>query len=115
MRPKLIHFLSSLVIFCSCATSYKTGVTPDDVYYSPVPVVETTDDSSNDNAQAPVNIDSVQQDRQITMGIQDSRWRNFGYDYDYYYSPYYNTYGYHSYGLNNYYYDNWYCYHYKYY
>ena len=40
MNMKNIIFIVSAAIFSSCSTAYKTGQTPDDVYYSPARVIE---------------------------------------------------------------------------
>lgn len=97
MKNRLLLFVLSVVAFTSCTTLYKSGQTPDDVYYSPVRQYgevttqreERTDDYNNYN-----------EDRQIRMGIGDPRWRYldndisynpymYGYNYGYYYNPYY--------------------------
>ena len=85
----------------SCSTAYKTGQTPDDVYYSPVRYYgedrENKKDERNETAQ---NNTNYSEERQIRMGINDRRWRyldndiyynpyQFGYNYGYYYNPFY--------------------------
>lgn len=41
MTTKILLVALSVAAFSSCSTAYKTGQTPDDVYYSPVkPVAE---------------------------------------------------------------------------
>ncbi len=83
MQPKILLIALSVAAFSSCSTAYKTGQTPDDVYYSPVkPVAEKTYTQREDDRR-PVN-----NDYEITMTIRDQRWRNFRDDYDYDYSPY---------------------------
>ncbi len=97
MKNKLLLFVLSVVTFTSCTTLYKSGQTPDDVYYSPVRQYgeitkqeETRHEESTD----------YNEDRQIRMGIGDPRWRYldndisynpylYGYNYGYYYNPYY--------------------------
>jgi hypothetical protein len=124
MKTKHILILGFIVAFSSCSTAYKTGQTPDDVYYSPAPVqteeayvvTENRDSYNNRNDDSYYNRD---EDQQIRRGIQDPRYRSgvtldlgFGYNpysynpygYSYYpYSPYsYNPYSYNPYAFNNY-------------
>ena len=91
-------FLCSVVFFASCSTVYKSGQTPDDLYYSkPKAVVENTNRYEK--------LDNVYEERQIRMAAYDYRWRSLDnrYDYNYSYNPY--LYGY-NYG---YYYNPYYC------
>lgn len=104
MNTKLLLLAVALVTLASCSSVYKSGQTPDDVYYSPVrytegaAVAETRRDYGNDQY-------STYEDRQIRMGIGSPRYRYLDYDYyDMSYNPY--RYGY-SYG---YYYNPFYCY-----
>jgi hypothetical protein len=91
-KMKTLLLIFSIAIFASCSTAYKSGQTPDDVYYSkPKDKVE-----ENNTTRYEKKVDNYE-DRQIRMAVHDPRWRNLDYDYDcdYRYSPY--TYGY-SYG-----------------
>jgi hypothetical protein len=99
MATKISKFLLFIIAFSSCTTLYKTGQTPDDVYFSPTrPYVETYVENRREE-------EAIYQPeyRVIRMGINDPRWRNFDQDYRYntfnyrskydnYYSPYYNSY-----------------------
>lgn len=101
MKPTLLIALFAAVIFSSCSTAYKTGQTPDDVYYSPVSerVVKTEKRQKVEESFDP-------EQRQIRMQAYDTRWRNLDerYDYDSRYNPY--TYGYnYGYYYNPYYYN----------
>lgn len=102
MQSKTLLLIISVAAFSSCSTAYKTGQTPDDVYYSPVRVVEVTQSNNRDQVRY-----QRADDYEITMGIRDYRWREFRNDYDYSYSPYNyatcNTYNY-GYYYNPYYY-----------
>ena len=83
MTTKILLVALSVAAFSSCSTAYKTGQTPDDVYYSPVkPVAEKKYTEREDDRR------SVNNDYEITMTIRDQRWRSFRDDYDYDYSPY---------------------------
>ena len=101
MKIKHLLLLGLIVIFSSCSTAYRTGQTPDDVYYSPAPAQDTyvrTDNQNEKDSYANNNSTYNSEDRAIRRGIKDSRYRNsvsvdFGYGYD--------PYGYNSYGYNN--------------
>ena len=85
MQSKTLLLALSVAAFSSCSTAYKTGQTPDDVYYSPARIVEVkqNDDRDQDKVRnEPAN------DYEITMGIRDRRWRDFRDDYEYRNSPY---------------------------
>ncbi len=101
MNVKILLIAISAVSLGSCSTAYKSGQTPDDVYFSPVKVVEEKtereDDRRNDRVDA--------EDREIRMASRDRRWRDwdddydcrydpyrYGYSYGYYYNPYYYPY-----------------------
>jgi len=86
MQSKTLLFILSVAAFSSCSTAYKTGQTPDDVYFSPARVVEVKERNNDDRNQ--VNNYRRGEDYEITMGIRDRRWRDFRDDYDYSYSPY---------------------------
>ncbi|MFT3981740.1 MAG: hypothetical protein QM687_14825 [Ferruginibacter sp.] len=89
--------------FASCSTAYKSGQTPDDVYYSPTRVIE--EDQQVKKQQDEPRIDP--EEREIRMATRDRRWRDwdydcncdcnydpyrYGYTYGYYYNPYYYPY-----------------------
>ncbi len=100
MYTKFLLVAFTVAAFSSCSTAYKSGQTPDDVYYSPVKVIE----HNNDQEQNKEEVKNTQtlQDRQIRMASRDRRWRDLDNDYDYSYrnSPYgyctctCNSYGY---------------------
>jgi uncharacterized membrane protein YgcG len=87
MSPKIL--LAALVVtaFTSCSTAYRSGQTPDDVYYSPLRTVryeeekekeeERRDQARNDDRR---NLDNPE-DREIRMRIRNQRWRQFDNDY----------------------------------
>jgi hypothetical protein len=106
MQSKTLLLALSVAAISSCSTAYKTGQTPDDVYYSPVRVVEVKEDQKQNDDRNQVRYRS-EDDYEITMGIRDRRWRDFRDDYSYSYSPYNyatcNTYNY-GYYYNPYYY-----------
>ncbi|HMO61704.1 MAG TPA: hypothetical protein PKC39_09590 [Ferruginibacter sp.] len=103
MNTKLLLLIVAAVAFSSCSSVYKTGQTPDDVYYSPVRTnyYVDTDQQRREEAMRTATLE----DRQIRMGINNRRWRSF--DDDFFYSYNYNPY---RYGFNSgFYYNPFYC------
>lgn len=95
---KTVIFFLSLFTLASCSTAYKSGQTPDDLYYAKG---RTIVESKNRYER----VEKEYEDREIRMAVYDYRWRtlNDRYDYDYRYSPY--SYGYnYGYYYNPYYY-----------
>ena len=84
MQSKILLFVISVAAFSSCSTAYKTGQTPDDVYYSPVKVVAERKETKREEQR----YEKTNNDYEITMGIRDRRWRDFRNDYEYDNSPY---------------------------
>ena len=84
MQSKILLFALSVAAFSSCSTAYKTGQTPDDVYYSPVKVVEERKETKREEQR----YEKTNNDYEITMSIRDRRWRDFRDDYEYDNSPY---------------------------
>lgn len=87
MQSRFLLLALSVAVFSSCSTAYKTGQTPDDVYYSPVRPVEERRYTQREEDRRPLN-----SDYEITMSIRDQRWRNFRDDYSIDYSPYNHCY-----------------------
>lgn len=85
MKIKHIPFLALAVAFASCSTAYRTGQTPDDVYYSPAPQQNTyaSKDGQQDDSYV---VPESEQDRnsyyyrneeqEIRRGIEDPVYRN---------------------------------------
>lgn len=96
MNTKLLLIAISVAAFSSCSTLYKSGQTPDDVYFSPVRLYgEDRQEEQRDEVKT-----YGTEDRTIRMGINDPRYRdfnndysynpyNYGFNYGYYYNPYY--------------------------
>lgn len=106
MNIKTLLIVITAIAFASCNTAYKSGQTPDDVYFSPKKVIEEDTKKEEQNDQA--SNESIE-DREIKMKIRDRRWRDlnndhdcncscnyhpykYGYSYGYYYNPYYYPY-----------------------
>src|SRR5436190_1275814 len=105
MNTKLLLLVVSIAAFGSCTTLYKTGQTPDDVYYSPTRPSGYTQEKQEQRSDE-VNSYS-NEDRVIRMGINDYRWRSLdnsftynSYLNDFNYSPYSYGYNHYSYGYN---------------
>lgn len=92
-----LNFLLLIIItttITSCSTSYKTGQTPDDVYYSPVRL-QTDNVRRDDNRDVYDNsVYSTPEDREIRRRVHNRRYRRYNDRYDY---PYDNPYGYNGY------------------
>ena len=95
MNTKFLLLALITAAVSSCSTTYKSGQTPDDVYYSPARVVEEKVQFEREVTRPVSNTNY--EEREIRMASYDRRWRdlNRDYDYDYAYNPY--RYGY-SYG-----------------
>ncbi len=102
LKMKTILLLLGVVTLASCSTMYKSGQTPDDLYYAK-PKEAVTVKKSNRYER----LDNVYEERQIRMSAYDYRWRSldaqynyddnyspyiYGYNYGYYYNPYYCSY-----------------------
>lgn len=96
MNTKLLLLAISVAAFSSCSTVYKSGQTPDDVYFSPV---RTYGEDRKEEQKDEVKTYSTEE-RIIRLGINDYRYRNFdndygynpykyGFNHGYYYNPYY--------------------------
>ena len=104
MNIKILLLAIAAGSVASCSTAYKSGQTPDDLYYSPVRVVEEKVEKK-DEVRRDTRYDNYE-DRSIVMSTRDRRWRDLDdyYDYNCYYDPY--RYGYnHGYYYNPYYYN----------
>jgi uncharacterized membrane protein YgcG len=105
MKFKFLLFATVVLAITSCSTAYKSGQTPDDVYYSPAKFEENKDDDKEDRDD---QVRQSAEDRRVRQTIRDRRWRdldeydytfnnspyNYCYcncpNYGYYYNPYYN-------------------------
>lgn len=96
MCSKILLIALSAVVFCSCSTAYKSGQTPDDVYYSPSRVIEDNPNKYKEDDYMTVNSEN----HTIHMGIRDKRFRTLNDEYDYSYNN--SPYGYCSCSCNNY-------------
>jgi len=99
MNAKILLIALSAAAFSSCSTAYKSGQTPDDVYYSPVRVVDERRDDKREETRQP---ETTADDARIRMQIRDYRWRDLNNEYDYNYSYNNSPYGYCTCACNSY-------------
>lgn len=98
MNTRLILLALSVTAFGSCTTLYKSGQTPDDVYFSPV---RTYGEDKEEEQQQRDEVKTYShEDRTIRFGINDPRWRNFDNDYRYNSFDYGFNYGFNDFSNN---------------
>ena len=105
MKSRILLFGLIIAAFSSCAT-YRTGQTPDDVYYSPAREVSEYVQIERDEDRLSYN-ESNLEDSRLRQQIRDQRFRSFDDDI-YWNSPRYNSWGwntwnnpYNTWGWNN--------------
>jgi hypothetical protein len=113
MKPSILLLAFVILALSSCTTAYKTGQTPDDVYYSPArPVDEYVQVNDRDNREYRYD-DEYYDDRYLRMKVRNrerwsdlDEWYSYGKNYSYRYS-YYSPWGYswNPYSSWNYYYN----------
>jgi hypothetical protein len=90
MKTSILYSAMLVLLFSACTTAFKTGQTPDDVYYSPAPEVIEYSGSRNSYANP--------DDQYLRMKVRNQqRWSMID-DFTYWNSPY------NYYGVN---YNNW--------
>ncbi len=76
MKSAILLLVLSVVVFSSCTTAYKTGQTPDDVYYSPARPQEEYVQSEKRDDQYRYS-DEYYEDRYLRMKVSNRyRWRD---------------------------------------
>lgn len=97
MTSKIVLLAAVLAGFSSCAT-YRSGQTPDDVYYSPAREVDTYVETNRDEDGRTTYNTQRLEDQRLRQQIRDQRFRNF--DDDFYWSnPRYSSrYGWNTWG-----------------
>jgi uncharacterized membrane protein YgcG len=101
MKLQILLLAITAAVLSSCTTAYKTGQTPDDVYYSPARPQDEYVRVDDEEERYRYN-DDYYDDRYLRMKVQNrSRWDNlddwyaydrYGYRYNYIYGSYYNPY-----------------------
>jgi uncharacterized membrane protein YgcG len=104
VMKNLILLAISAATLSACSSSYKSGQTPDDLYYAKAKQVETTTETNRDNGNKSdfSNYRDNVEERNIRFGINNRRWRSFD-EYDFAYNSQFNPY---NYGYCNSYYYN---------
>jgi hypothetical protein len=116
MYIKILIILTSLATLNSCSTAYRTGQTPDDVYYSPAKESSryvAANNRDEDDYQQYDDYDTYHNDRWMRMSIgnpyrmsvfNDYYWNDWGYGLGYspwarpfYWNSFYNPYAYNYY------------------
>jgi hypothetical protein len=88
MKPVILLLAFFSAVLTSCTTAYKTGQTPDDVYYSPVRAQEETVQNDKEETANNKN-DEYYDDRYLRMKVRDRyRWSDL--DDSYYYNRRYS-------------------------
>ena len=130
MKPQLLLLALTVAALSSCTTAYKTGQTPDDVYYSPLPQREEYVRVEKEDDRQYRYDDEYYDDRYLRMKVRNryqwndlndwyyyERWGS-GYNYywgsyynpynswNYYYNPYYGYHSHYSYNPYHFYYNN---------
>lgn len=94
MKINFLLIAILIVTISSCSTAYKTGQTPDDVYYSPAHFQDDKDSvrTDRDKYQHPDNtVYENSEDREIRRRVHNRRYRRYDDRYDY---PYGSNYPY---------------------
>lgn len=99
MKPSILLLAFFAVVFSSCSSAYKTGQTPDDVYYSPTRPQDEYVRVNNDNDDQRYYGDDYYDNRYLRMKVQDPAlwselddWYYYGDRYNYSYN-YFTNYG----------------------
>ena len=100
MKTPVLILALTVLGFTSCTTAYKTGQTPDDVYYSPVRPQDESADEDRDSDRRSSYSDEYYDDRYLRMKVRNRyRWSNLD---DWYYTDRYSIgYNYYFGSFNN--------------
>jgi hypothetical protein len=118
MKLTTLLLAFAVLVFTSCTTAYKTGQTPDDVYYSAAKPQEDVVKNDKDEEEATPYDEEYYDDRYLRMKVHNrTRWNELNdwyyYDkYSYVYSYYYGSHN-NPYNSWNYYYNPYCCCHYS--
>ena len=102
MKTTILLLAVFSAVLSSCSTAYKTGQTPDDVYYSSARPQTENDKVKNEDKKEYTYTDDYYEDRYLRMKVRNrNRWNDlddwynydrFSYGYNYYYGSYNNPY-----------------------
>lgn len=112
MKLHLSLVAISVAALTSCSTAYKTGQTPDDVYFSPIPQREEYVKSEREDDRRNRYDEEYYDDRYLRMKVRNHyRWNDlndwysyerWGFGHNYYWGSYYNPYNTWNYYYNPY-------------
>lgn len=105
MKSRFLLFLATAAAISSCSSAYKSGQTPDDVYYSPARGAEEYVETRQDDNRRYRNYEvETSEDRWLRMRVRNPyRWNSFDdYDWNIHNSWTRNTYSPYSYNWNSY-------------
>ena len=99
MKSSILLLAFSVIVLASCTTAYKTGQTPDDVYFSPSPPQEEYVSAKKSNDDRKYSGEDYYDDRFLRMKVRNrTQWSDLNdwYNYDrysiyYYHSNYWGT------------------------
>jgi hypothetical protein len=110
MKSQLLLLAISVAALSSCTTAYKTGQTPDDVYFSPLPKEEEYTKREDDRQSR--YEEQYYDDRYLRMKVRNRyQWNDlndwysyerWGFGHNYYWGSYYNPYNSWNYYYNPY-------------
>jgi hypothetical protein len=87
MKDKFLPILLAGFLFASCSSVYKSGQTPDDVYYSPTRTVVKTEEKQDEKVEDKT---ADSEDQYLKMKVRNRyRWTSID-DYDYWNDTRYN-------------------------
>ena len=91
MKTRILLLAISAAFLSSCGTMYKSGQTPDDVYYSPGREQAAVVNREEDPETRRDNNDAYTDDRYLRMKSSNQRWSAFDDDYMYWNNPTWNS------------------------
>lgn len=112
MKSAILLLAVSTAVLSSCTTAYKSGQTPDDVYYSAARPQQEKEKTEKEERRDYTYSDDYYDDRYLRMKVSNRyRWNDlndwysydrYSYGYNYYYGSYYNPYNSWNYYYNPY-------------
>ena len=91
MKTRILLLAISAAFFSSCGTMYKSGQTPDDVYYSPGREQTAIVKNDEENEKYRNSSDQYTDESYLRMKSGNRRWSAFDEDYMYWNNPTWNS------------------------
>jgi len=95
-----LHILLLSSLFASCTSAYKSGQTPDDVYFSPASPKDEYVRVDDEEDRYRRDDEAYRDDRYLRMKVRNRRWSTLDDDYYSYSYGTYGSYGYYPYVYN---------------